>query len=80
MHSLGSHIQTNTTSFKIKLYDRKRELLAFRASVLTYELNLYQHIQIHTNPTLLVDQGRVSAAQVAAMGPHMHLLQLISHN
>ena len=63
----------------MKLCDR-REILAFRPSVLTYQLNLYQHKQIHTNPIVVVDQGRVLAAQVAALGPHMHLLQLIPHN
>jgi len=53
----------------MKLYDRKREIFTFRPSVLTYQLNLYQHKQIHANPTLVVERGRVSAAQVAALDP-----------
>jgi len=47
--------------------DRRAELIAFRASVVTYQLNLYQHKQIHTNPTLIVDRGRVSVAYVGAL-------------
>ena len=46
------------------LCDRKREIFAFRHSVLTYQLSLYQHKQIHANPTLVEDRGRVSAAQM----------------
>jgi len=36
--------------------------------------------KVHTNLTLVVDRGQVSAAQVAALGPRLHLLQLIPHN
>jgi len=43
-------------------------------------LSLYQHKQIHINPTLVVDWGLVSVAQVVALGACLHLLQLISHN
>ena len=50
-------------------YERKREIIAFTPSVLTYQLSLYQHKQIHTNPTPIVDQGRVSEAQVSALDP-----------
>jgi len=57
-----------------QICDRKREILAFRHSVLTYQLSLYQHKQIHANPS------RVSAAQVAALDARLHLLQLIPHN
>jgi len=32
------------------------------------------------NPTLFMDQGRMSAAQVAALYARLHLLQLIPHN
>jgi len=45
----------------MKFCNRRREILAIRPSVLTYQLkylNLYQHKQIHTNPTLVV--GRLS--------------------
>ena len=59
------------------LCDRKRKILAFRPSVLTYQFNLYQHKQIHTDPTLFVDRGQVSAAQVAALSPLIHLMRLI---
>ena len=48
--------------------------------MLTYELDLCQHKQIHVNPTVVVDQGQVSLAQVSALGPRMRLLQLIPHN
>ena len=47
--------------------------------MLTYQLSLYQHKQIHANPTLAGDRGRVFAAQVAAMDPCLHLVQLILH-
>jgi len=77
MHPTGSSVQTNTTLFEMKLSHTRRETLAFRPSVLTYQLKLYQHKQIHTNPTLM-DRGPV--AQVAALGPCMHLLQLFPHN
>ena len=62
----------------MRLCDRKREIVAFRPSVLTYQLSVYQLKQIHANPTLVV--GRVSVAQVAALDAHLHFLQLIPHN
>ena len=43
----------------------KREIFAFRPSVLTYQLKLYQHKQIHTSVTLVV--GLVLETQVAAL-------------
>ena len=76
----GSRVPTNISLFKKTICDRKREIFPFRPSVLTYQLNLYHHKQIHTNPTLIVDRGRVSAAQMASLDPRLHLLQLIHHN
>ena len=63
----------------MKLCNMMKKIVAFRPSVLTYQLNLYQHKQIHTNQTFVVDRGRISSAQVAALCPRIHLLQLITH-
>jgi len=61
----------------MKLYDRRREILA---SELNYQLNLYQHKQIHAKPTLVVYRGRMSAAQVATLDLRLDLLRIIPHN
>jgi len=60
-----------TDKYHFILCDRKREIFAFRPSVLAYQLSLYQHQH---------NRGRVSAAQVAALDPRLHLLQLIPHS
>jgi len=78
MHPPDSRVPTNITLFQMTLCDRKRDMFAFRPSVLTDQLNLYQHKQIHANATLVV--GRVSAIQVAALDIRRHLLQLIPLN
>ena len=49
------------------LCDRKREIFAFGPSVLTYQLSLDHHKQIHANPTVVLERARVSVAQVAAL-------------
>jgi len=50
--------------------------LQFRP-VFIYQLN-YNNANKYT--PIVVDRCRVSAAQVAALGPRLHLLQLISQN
>ena len=58
MHPPGSHIPTNIPPFYMMLCDRKREIFAFRPSLLTYQLSVYQHKQIHATPTLVLERGR----------------------
>jgi len=48
------------------------------ATTFIYTLLGFQKVQ--TNLTLIVGQSQVLAAQVAVLGPRLHLLQLIPHS
>jgi len=68
------------------LCDRKKEIFAFRPSVLTYQLSLYQHKQIYANPTPVVDQvsdtggcSRCMSALAAAKFSHLILSVILFH-